>query len=66
MYAIRSYYGYFKDEQVRENSAALTSLARREWQRLTSLAELRRFVQAAREQLARAGGPRPLTPDDEP
>ena len=29
---------YFQDEMVRENKTALTSLARREWEQLTTLA----------------------------
>ncbi len=38
---------YFKNE-MREPPGGLASLARQEWERLTSVAELRRLVQAAR------------------
>ncbi len=42
---------YFRDELKKDEKSALASLARREWNRLTTIDELRRFVQAARRQL---------------
>lgn len=42
---------YFQAEMGAQNKTALSSLARREWDRLTTLGELRKFVKAAREQL---------------
>ena len=41
---------YFKTEMTLP-TAGLTNLARREWQKLTSPAELLKFVQEAREKL---------------
>ncbi len=40
--------GYFKNE-MQQPPGGLTALARQEWERLTSIDELRRLVQAARE-----------------
>jgi hypothetical protein len=42
---------YFRDELQKDEKSALASLARREWNRLTTIDELRRFVQAARRHL---------------
>ena len=43
---------YYQDELLRENKTALSSLARREWEKLTTLSELRRFVSEARRNLS--------------
>jgi hypothetical protein len=42
---------YFRHE-MREPEGGMAALARREWQRLTSTAELRKLVQIARNRLA--------------
>lgn len=42
---------YFKDE-MRQPEGGLTGLARRQWQKITTIDELRRLVQSARKQLA--------------
>ena len=41
---------YFRDE-MREPEGGLAGLARREWERVTSIDELRKLVQAARSRL---------------
>jgi hypothetical protein len=41
---------YFRDE-MREPAGGMVGLARREWERVTSVAELRKLVQAARGRL---------------
>ncbi|MCA9174576.1 MAG: DUF697 domain-containing protein [Planctomycetales bacterium] len=48
--------GYYQNEMVRENKSALASLARKEWERLTTIDELRRFIRDARANLRGRGG----------
>jgi hypothetical protein len=43
--------GYFANE-MKTPEGGLAQLARREWERLTTVNELRKFVQTAREKLA--------------
>ena len=42
---------YFKNE-MREPPGGMVALARREWERVTSVEELRKLVKAAREHLS--------------
>lgn len=51
---------YFGDEMQRPDEG-LSGIARREWQRLTSVSELRKLVQTARQRLA---GEKPAANDD--
>ena len=48
---------YFKNE-MQQPEGGLTALARREWERLTTIDELRRLVGSAREQWRNGGSPK--------
>jgi GTPase SAR1 family protein len=55
---------YFKNE-MQQPEGGLTALARREWERLTTIDELRRLVGSARKQWRDGGSPKnPLTSED--